>query len=156
MPPKADYWQYFVVQGVLAICQLPGCSNPNVSLGALPKAGEKKRWWEQNEAGFLSKGAAGKALVALAKRWMTAVALPLNPILFHQVSHTSRHFQGCRKVVQCSRVDNGREKKQTFTQVCWQAAFPPWGLPVGYLQTFLEVENHDLCRFMNNYVMEIY
>ena len=46
--------------------------------------------------------------------------------------------------------------RQTFTQVCWQAAFPPWGLPVGYLQTFLEVENHDLCRFMNNYVMEIY
>ena len=43
MPPKADYWQYFVVQGVLATCQLPGCSNPNVSLGALPKAGEKKR-----------------------------------------------------------------------------------------------------------------
>ena len=43
MPPKADYWQYFVVQGVLAICQLPGCSNTNVSLGALPKAGEKKR-----------------------------------------------------------------------------------------------------------------
>ena len=43
MPPKADYWQYFVVQGVLTVCQLPGCSNPNVSLGALPKAGEKKR-----------------------------------------------------------------------------------------------------------------
>ena len=43
MPPKADYWQYFVVQGVLAICQLPGCPNPNVSLGPLPKPGEKKR-----------------------------------------------------------------------------------------------------------------
>ena len=43
MPPKADYWQYFVVQGVLEICQLQGCPNPNVSLGALPKPGEKKR-----------------------------------------------------------------------------------------------------------------
>ena len=43
MPPKADYWQYFVVQGVLAICQLPGCPNPNVSLGALPKPKEKER-----------------------------------------------------------------------------------------------------------------
>ena len=43
MPPKADYWQYFVVQGVLAICQLPGCPNPNASLGAFPKPGEKKR-----------------------------------------------------------------------------------------------------------------
>ena len=37
LPPKSDYWKYFVVQGILAICQLPGCPKPNVSLGALPK-----------------------------------------------------------------------------------------------------------------------
>ena len=43
MPPKSDYWKYFVVQGVLAICQLQGCPKPNVSLGALPKPGQKKR-----------------------------------------------------------------------------------------------------------------
>ena len=43
MPPKSDYWKYFAVQGVLAVCQLQGCPKPNVSLGALPKPGEKKR-----------------------------------------------------------------------------------------------------------------
>ena len=43
MPPKSDYWNYFVVQGVLAICQIEGCPNPNVSLGSLPKPGQKKR-----------------------------------------------------------------------------------------------------------------
>ena len=43
MPPKSDYWKYFVVQGVLAVCQLPGCPKPNVSLGAPPKPGQKKR-----------------------------------------------------------------------------------------------------------------
>ena len=43
MPPKSDYWKYFVVQGVLAICQLQGCPKPNGSLGALPKPGQKKR-----------------------------------------------------------------------------------------------------------------
>ena len=25
MPPKSDYWKCFVVQGVLAVCQLSGC-----------------------------------------------------------------------------------------------------------------------------------
>ena len=43
MPAKADYWKYFSVQGMLAVCQILGSSKPNVSLGALPKAGEKKR-----------------------------------------------------------------------------------------------------------------
>ena len=43
MPPKSDYWKYFVVQGVLAVCQLSGCPKPNVSLGAPPKPGQKKR-----------------------------------------------------------------------------------------------------------------
>ena len=43
MPAKADYWKYFSVQGMLAVCQILGCSKPSVSLGALPKAGEKKR-----------------------------------------------------------------------------------------------------------------
>ena len=43
MQPKSDYWKYFVVQGVLAVCQLSGCPKPNVSLGALPKPGQKKR-----------------------------------------------------------------------------------------------------------------
>ena len=43
MPPKSDYWKHFVVQGVLAVCQLPGCPKPNVSLGAPPKPGQKKR-----------------------------------------------------------------------------------------------------------------
>merc|ERR1712112_107992 len=43
MPPKSDSWKCFVVQGVLAVCQLSGCPKPNVSLGALPKPGQKKR-----------------------------------------------------------------------------------------------------------------
>ena len=43
MQPKSDFWKYFVVQGVLAICQLQGCPKPNVLLGALPKPGQKKR-----------------------------------------------------------------------------------------------------------------
>ena len=25
MPPKADYWKYFTVQGLLALCQIEGC-----------------------------------------------------------------------------------------------------------------------------------
>ena len=37
MPPKADYWKNFNVVGVVAECK-----QPNVSLGALPKPGEKK------------------------------------------------------------------------------------------------------------------
>ena len=43
MPPKSDYWKHFVVQGVLAICQIQGCPKPNVSLGSVPKPGQKKR-----------------------------------------------------------------------------------------------------------------
>ena len=44
MPGKADYyWKYFIVQEMLAVCQIAGCTKPNVSLGPLPKAGEKKR-----------------------------------------------------------------------------------------------------------------
>ena len=43
MPGKADYWKYFLVQGMLAVCNIVGCSKPNVSLGPEPKAGEKKR-----------------------------------------------------------------------------------------------------------------
>ena len=43
MPGKADYWKYFLVQGMLAVCQLEGYRKPNVSLGHEPKAGEKKK-----------------------------------------------------------------------------------------------------------------
>ena len=43
MPGRADYWKYFIVQEMLAVCQIAGCTKPNVSLGPLPKAGEKKR-----------------------------------------------------------------------------------------------------------------
>ena len=43
MPPKADYWKYFNVVGVVAYCLIAECKKPNVSLGALPKPGEKKR-----------------------------------------------------------------------------------------------------------------
>ena len=32
-----------MVQGVLAICQIQGCPKPNVSLGSVPKPGQKKR-----------------------------------------------------------------------------------------------------------------
>ena len=43
MPPKSDYWKYFLVQGVLAVCQISGCPKPNVSLGPEAKPGYKKR-----------------------------------------------------------------------------------------------------------------
>ena len=43
MPPKAEYWKYFNVVGVVAYCLIAECKQPNVSLGALPKPGEKKR-----------------------------------------------------------------------------------------------------------------
>ena len=41
MPPKAEYWKYFNVVGVVAYCLIAECKQPNVSLGALPKPGEK-------------------------------------------------------------------------------------------------------------------
>ena len=43
MPPKADYWKYFTVQGLLALCQIQGCPKPTVSLGSASKNGGKKR-----------------------------------------------------------------------------------------------------------------
>ena len=43
MPPKADYWKYFTIQGLLALCQIEGCPKPSVSLGSAPKNGGKKR-----------------------------------------------------------------------------------------------------------------
>ena len=43
LPPKADYWKYFNVVGVVAYCLIAECKQPNVSLGALPKPGDKKR-----------------------------------------------------------------------------------------------------------------
>ena len=43
MPPKADYWKHFKVVGVVAYCLVAECQQPNISLGALPKPGEKKR-----------------------------------------------------------------------------------------------------------------
>ena len=36
MPPKAEYWKYFNVVGVVAYCLIAECKQPNVSLGALP------------------------------------------------------------------------------------------------------------------------
>ena len=88
MPPKADYWKYFNVVGVVAYCLIAECKQPNVSLGALPKPGEKKSvedlvdsvlfselqdveclaWWEKMEPSLVAKGPAGVALVSLAKR----------------------------------------------------------------------------------------
>ena len=35
MPPKADYWKYFNVVGVVAYCLIAECKQPNVSLGAI-------------------------------------------------------------------------------------------------------------------------
>ena len=43
MPPKADYWKYFNVLGVVAYCLIAECKQPNVSLGALPQPGKKKQ-----------------------------------------------------------------------------------------------------------------
>ena len=43
MPPKADYWKYFTVQALLALCQIEDCPKPAVSLGSAPKNGGKKR-----------------------------------------------------------------------------------------------------------------
>ena len=77
MPPKSDYWKYFVVQGVLAVCQLPGCPKPKTNevedlvdglLFSDLQDTACLKWWEQKEATYLAKGPAGKALVALAKR----------------------------------------------------------------------------------------
>ena len=55
MPPKSDYWKYFVVQGVLAVCQLQGCPKSNVSLRALATfrsrsshVGHLQAWLEVN------------------------------------------------------------------------------------------------------------
>ena len=42
MPGRADYWKYLIVQEMLAVCQIAGCTKPNVLLGPLPKAVEKK------------------------------------------------------------------------------------------------------------------
>ena len=47
MPPKADYWKHFNVVGVVAYCLIAECQQPNVSLGALPKPGKKKRLRKQ-------------------------------------------------------------------------------------------------------------
>ena len=33
MPPKAEYWKYFNVVGVVAYCLIAECKQPNVSLG---------------------------------------------------------------------------------------------------------------------------
>ena len=36
MPPKADYWKYFNVVGVVAYCLVAQCEHPPISLGAPP------------------------------------------------------------------------------------------------------------------------
>ena len=43
MPPKADYWKWFNVVGMVAYCLVPECELPPISLGVPPKPGEKKR-----------------------------------------------------------------------------------------------------------------
>ena len=68
------------------------------------------RWWEQNEATFLAKGPAGKALVSLAKRWIWLL-LFFNPILLQQVSNTSSNIYGSGEALQCSRTNNGCKKE---------------------------------------------
>ena len=62
MPPKADYWKHLNVVGVVAYSLIAECQQPNVSLSALPKPGEKKR---------LRKG--GNAVIGALK----ILALPL-------------------------------------------------------------------------------
>ena len=42
MPPKAEYWRYFNVVGVVAYCLIAECKQPNVSLGALPKPDDSR------------------------------------------------------------------------------------------------------------------
>ena len=47
MPPKADYWKHFKVVGVVSYCLVAECQQPNISIEALPKPGEKKRLRKQ-------------------------------------------------------------------------------------------------------------
>ena len=54
MPPKADYWKHFLVQGFLAVCQIAGCDRPTVSLGSVPKKCAKKRISEEELYTWLS------------------------------------------------------------------------------------------------------
>ena len=42
MPGNADYWKYFIVQDMLAVCQIAGCTKPNVSLGPLPSKAKQR------------------------------------------------------------------------------------------------------------------
>ena len=55
MPPTADYWKHFKVVGVVAYCLVAECQQPNISLGALPKPGEKKRLRKQISYEFFYK-----------------------------------------------------------------------------------------------------
>lgn len=55
MPPKADYWKHFRVEGVTATCLKEGCPRPVISLGSAPKPGAKKRITTGAVAGHLAK-----------------------------------------------------------------------------------------------------
>ena len=92
------------------------------------------QWWQQNEAAYLAKGPAGKALVALARgeygthhqrkfwlylgiaRW--GGVLSFKSILFNQVSHSSCNIDSSGKAFQCSRVDYGGKAEQIVSKIC--------------------------------------
>ena len=137
MPPKSDYWKYFVVQGVLAICQIEGCAKPNVSLGSAPKPGQKKR---------ISKYIL-YTTAALYHNAFFQQPVP-SPTTWSSITKQS-NIHGSWEAVQCSRTDYGFKEEQIVTHICWQAALPSRGSPLGHLQTWLEVKNLSSCCLWN-------
>ena len=80
MPPKADYWKYFTVQGLHALCWKVPASSMNWILEQLKTI---SRWWELQAPGLEAKGPAGTALVALAKRFCSVLCC----LIFNWVLH---------------------------------------------------------------------
>ena len=199
MPPKSDYWRYFVVQGVLAICQIEGCPKPNVSLGSVPKPGQKKRiseyifyttaalyhnaffqqpvqsqttWssitrqsgtptlkpeqgrlrWRPRSSRRWRSPARWTTLKCASTMWGQArvvflfwtrwAAVRLIFHLFVFLLFRSCNIHGSWEAIQCSRTDYAFKEEQIVTCICWQAALPLRGSPIGHLQTWLEVKSY--------------
>ena len=96
MPGRADYWKYFIVQEMLAVCQIAGCTKPNVSLGPLSKA-HKPEWDVYREMRTRSNAKVTQAKVDKKE----ACEMENSEVRFYDVRSSKGRLPFLQKVGQC-------------------------------------------------------
>ena len=135
MPPKAEYWKYFNVVGVVAYCLIAECKQPNVSLGALPKV--RKALLQHICAKSASIAVA--TYTSSAKTLLTKVQDMDIATILPSIKYLSRKFPDCLETFQTVRklsiLSGNFPYCQENFQTIWKLYRPTGNFPLS-LETF--------------------